>query len=154
MRPGPLERLNYQKALADTRLPGRLVYALIPRLERQEVDPLTESGLDPTYDDGTGQELAGWLTYAFHANVREVDQSLLTFGATPPGAVVGDVFMTIGLRDKPVLETVYGNEHAYVAIDGRRFRPTGFSVGGVGHVEEWIVSLVNFAAPSFTAPGH
>ena len=153
MRPGPLDRLNFQRVLADTRLPGRKLYALIPDLERLEVDPLTESGEAPTYGDGSGQEVVNWRVYAFYANVRNVDQALLTFGAAPPGAVVGDVYLTIGLRDKPMLEAVYQHEHAYLAIDGDPFRPTSFAAAGVGHIEEWIINLVRYA-PVFRADGY
>ena len=153
MRPGPLDRLNFQRVLADTRLAGKPIHCLVPNLERLEVDPLTESGEYPTNGDGSGQEVTAWKVYAVHANVRNVDQALVTFGQAPPGAVVGDVYLTIGLRDKATLEQVYDHEHAYLVIDGDRFKPTSLAAAGVGHTEEWIVNCVRHN-PVFRAPGY
>lgn len=151
MRPTAAERLLFQRALADTRIGGRRIHAVVPLLVRdQGFDPDTQSGGDTSL--GLGQTPEAFRVMALFANVRNVDQALKTFGQAPPGAEVGDVYITIGLRDKATLEQVMNHDDAYLVIDGDRFRPSSLSAAGVGQVEEWVVTLHRTSA-RFTATG-
>lgn len=151
MRQNSLDRLNYQRDLADTRLSARTIYALIPTLTKTSFDEDTQSGYDVSSGDGTGATTT-WLRHEFYANVRNVETSLKTFGQVPPGAEVGDVFFSVWLRDKALMEAVLDEPGAYFFIDGQCFRPTGILAAGVGHIEEWVVTTkANF--PLTRAPG-
>lgn len=153
MRPGSYDRLLMQQALADTRLGGRLIHAVRPVLaQRQDYDADTQSAGDVALDDGLPHEAENFRVHALYANVRNVDQSLKTFGAAPPGAEVGDTFITIGLRDHDLMEQVQHDQYAYLVIDGDRFRPTSLTAAGVGRIEEWLVTLQRFS-PIYVAPG-
>jgi hypothetical protein len=151
MRPTASDRLNFQRALADTRLVSRLIWAVVPQLVKTPgFDADTQSAGDVSV--GLGQEAEAFVRYQLYANVRNVDQALKTFGAAPPGAEVGDTYLTISRRDRPVLDQVKQNDAAYLVVDGDRFRPTSVSAAGVGQVEEWVVMLQRFTPP-FPAPG-
>lgn len=151
MRPSSQDRLNFQRALADTRLGGRQIHAVVPLIVRdQGFDVDTQSAGDVS--QGLGEDVEQFRVYAFFANVRDVDQALKTFGQAPPGVEVGDTFITVSRRDFDMMLQVKQNEHAYIFIDGNRFRPSGVSVAGVGQVEEYVVPLQRFH-PQHIAPG-
>lgn len=143
MRLTSLDRLGFQKDLADTRLVSRLIQAVIPTYTNTNFDSDTQSGYDISSGDGTGRTVV-WKVFDFYANVRNVETALKTFGQAPPGADVGDVFFSARLRDKALMEAVFNEPTAYFNIDGQRFRPTGTLAAGVGHIEEWIVTCKEY----------
>ena len=152
MRLNSRDRLGFQSTLADTRLGGRAVSALIPSLNKSGFDEDMQSAYDVSDGDGSGGTVS-WLRQQFFANVRNVETSLKTFGQVPPGAEVGDVFFSVWLRDKSLMEAVLHEPGAYFYIDGQRFRPTGILAAGVGQVEEWVVTAKEFHANQL-APGY
>ena len=152
------ERLSVKDALADTRLPGRTIAILVPSFTECPVcgyDELHDSGFDPSCATcgGLGRT-ATWAVVNIYANVRFVDQALITFGQKPPGAKIGSTFMTIGLRDYDTLMQVYNNKDSYLFVDSLTFRPTSTpSAAGLGQVEEYVIALESFA-PVFRATGY
>jgi len=153
MRVTPAERLTFQRDLADTRLVSRYIYALVPVFDREsDFDEETLSGNDVAEGAGLGQTVSRWRVYAFYANVRNVDTVLKTFGQVPPGVEVGDVLISVHLRDKDMVLQVKNEPNAYLAVDGTFFRPENFHASGVGHVEEWTIGLRAFS-PVYRAPG-
>lgn len=141
MRLNSLDRLNFRKDLADTRLSGRLLYAAIPTTTNTSFDEDTQSAYDVSA--GLGQTYT-WKVIAFYANTRNVETALKTFGQVPPGAEVGDVFFNVDPRLKDLMEEVRDAANAYISIDGQPFRPTGILAAGVGQVEEWVVTLKTY----------
>lgn len=152
MRLTALDRIEFQKTLSDTRLVSRLIAAVVPTFVNTNFDSDTQSGYDVSSGDGTGRTVT-WKVFEFYANVRNVETALKTFGQAPPGADVGDVFFSVGLRDKALMESVFNGPSAYFKIDAQRFRPTGILAAGVGQVEEWIVTCKEFHANQL-APGY
>lgn len=140
MRLTPSDRLGFQRDLADTRLDSRKIVLVLPQFVEADFDEFSQSGLSVDLGDGTGRQVS-FITYELFANVRNVDAALQTFGQVPPGAVVGDVFLSVGARDKSVIDQGMINEHAYYFIDGGTWVSTAISAAGVGHAEEWIVTL-------------
>lgn len=143
MRLTPEDRLDFQRSLADTRLISRLIVAVVPTYTLTNFDQDTQSGYDISSGDGTGRTVT-WKTHEFYANVRNVETALKTFGQVPPGADVGDVFFSVNLRDKALMEVVFNEPSAYFKIDSQRFRPTGTLAAGVGQVEEWIITCKEY----------
>ncbi|HLC30324.1 MAG TPA: hypothetical protein VJM51_06050 [Dehalococcoidia bacterium] len=152
MRITPQDRLMFRDTLADTRLYGRPVYVMIPVVVIDNLDADTQSGVDVSDGDGTGR-FVSWREHAVLANVRNVDQSLITFGKVPPGVEVGDVFLSVSVGDRELMVEARDNEHAYIDIDGDRWRIADLSGAGLGSIEEWIVTCERFS-PLFIAPGH
>src|SRR3990167_62609 len=100
MRVDPRDRIAIYGDLRDTRVYGRTIAVLIPTLVESAsgFDELHDSAIDPSSGDGLGRT-ATWAISNIYANTRTVDQALVTFGQAPPGAQVGDTFITIDKRD-------------------------------------------------------
>lgn len=150
MRIDSRDRLSFRDSLRDTRIYGRTVALLVPTFTNCSTpgcgyDAVQDSGLNPSCAecDGLGRT-ATWVAAQVYANIRNVDQALLTFGQAPPGAQVGSTFLTIGPRDKAMLDAVYAEKDAYILLDGRTFRPTSIEIAGVGQVEEYVILLASF----------
>lgn len=148
----PRERLTFQADLRDTRVIGRTIGVVIPTLTDTSFDAEHDSAVDPSSGTGLGRT----ATYAIsnlYANIRTVDESLKTFGQTPPGAQIGETFITINKRDYDTLLACLNNKDAYLMVDGSPFRPKAIEIAGVGQTEEYVVSLVSFN-PLFRAAGY
>lgn len=153
------DRLSFRDSLADTRLSGRQITLLFPTwtecpLPGCGYDELHDSAADPSCAacGGLGRT-AVWAAVRVYANVRVVEQSLLTFGQAPPGAQVGDTFLTVDARAKELLDKMYHDKDAYLSIDGKHFRPNSIEVAGVGQVEEYVALLASYK-PMAPAAGY
>jgi len=147
-----VDRLNFRRDLASTRLGGRKLYVLIPTITEVSFDGETQTSKDISSGDGTGRTVV-WKTHALYANVRNVDSALKTFGQAPPGAEVGDTFLTVNTRDKAMLDQAYNQEHHYVVLDGQTYRITDLEAAGVGQTEEWVINLRSYT-PLFRLSGY
>lgn len=159
MRIDSRDRLGIKSDLRDTRVYGRTLAVLLPTLTictsgSCGYDAQHDSGVDPscTICDGLGRT-ATFAICNIYANIRTVEQSLVTFGQAPPGAEVGDTFITFGQRDYDTILSCQRDKDAYVSVDGGCFRPTPIQVAGVGQAEEYVVVLKSFK-PLFRAPGY
>jgi len=159
MLPSSRDRLTLRDGLRDTRLVSRLTHVLIPTVTECPqtgcgYDQTRDSGLDPSCEtcDGLGQ-IATFKVSSIYANIRVVEQALLTFGQAPPGAQVGDTFLTIDRRDWAALDLCSQNKDAYLSIDGGHFRPHSVENAGVGQIEEHVVMLRSYK-PKFTKAGY
>jgi len=152
LRTNSRERLNYQADLSDTR-EGRFLYACIPNvvLDPYGYDSDTQSGLN--LSDNLGEATVQWRVYALHANTRDVDTVLITYGHVPPGVEVGDVLVSVNIRDLETVKSLMGESNGYFDIDGKFFRPSAINAAGIGWVEEWAVTCKTFS-PIYHAPGH
>ena len=160
MRVDSRDRLSVRDDLLDTRSPGRTIALLAPTVEECEsagcgYDAASDSGIDATCSscDGLGQVVTNWAVSEIKANIRIVDQALVTFGQTPAGSQLGDTFVTIGLRDLPMMRMVYNNPNAYIALDNHSFRPNSIEAAGLGRIEEYVVLLVS-NRPRFRKKGY
>lgn len=153
MRLSPHDRLVIQHDLAESRQLSRYSTLLIPELVKVDYDADTRGAVKVDYADGLGLEAENWIVYRLYGNIRQVDEALVTFGSVPPGAVIGDSFMSIGLRDFPMALRCYQEEHAYVAVDRGAYRVTNISTTGMGRIEEWIL-VFRSHSPKFRAPGY
>jgi len=70
-----VDRLNFRRDLASTRLGGRKLYVLIPTITEVSFDGETQTSKDISSGDGTGRTVV-WKTHALYANVRNVDSAL------------------------------------------------------------------------------
>lgn len=156
----PRDRLGFQTVLRDTRVFGRTVTLLVPTLTICPTagcgyDALHDSGVNPSCAvcEGLGRLVAQWVTYRIFANIREVDEGLIAARQQPPGSVMGQTFLTVGLRDYPVVLAGLNNKDSYLAVDASTFRPDSLQTAGVGQAEEYVVLLKTFT-PIFRATGY
>jgi len=153
------DRVDMIGDLASTRLSSRHIAAVVPMLVECTspgcgFDELNNSGIDPACEfcDGLGRT-ATFAISRLYANVRHVDQALLTFGQVPPGAQVGDTFLTVNPRDLLTMQACLNNQDAYFFIDGHAFRPTAIQVAGLGQIEEYVVVVQSYQ-PLWRAAGY
>lgn len=141
MQHTPGDRLNLRQDLLAVRVMSETVVVLIPTAVTDGTyDVDTDAARDVSVGDGTGRTWT-WLTQQVIAMIREVDVNLITFGSVPPGAELGDLLITIGVRDGETLITAQRNKEAYVWARGARYRPAGINGLGVARVEDYIVQL-------------
>ena len=160
MRVGPRERLDFSQALTDTRIYGRTIAVLVPALAECSgsscgFDELHDSAINPSCGDcnGLGRTVSSWAIATIYANVRNVDEMLVLFQKAPPGARIGETFLTISLRELDQVKRCWNDKDSYLAIDSNFFRPKSIEAAGVGYAEEWVVTLAAFS-PVFRANGY
>lgn len=136
-----LDRLNLRADLMAIRGMSDRVIVLLPTVANDSShDYDTGAGRDISEGDGTGLTFT-WLKLEISAMVREVDINLITFGSVPPGVEIGDLLITVGVRDGETFESAKANEYAYVYARGKRYRVWGVNALGVTKPEQWIAFL-------------
>ena len=143
MRVTSLDRLRLQEDLRDTRAMTRPVPLLLMKFARTSYDTDTQTGLDITQGDGTGQDTA-FQVYTLQARLQMLDHNTITFGHVPPSVGEGDLALGIGLRDKAVVQRGVSDEHSYIYMDGVCFHPVELVSSGLGHDEEYILYAKRF----------
>ena len=111
-----------------------VVYAYVPTESDCSVcgfDEFTGGGKDIscTTCEGTGK-VTEWTRSAFRARVNWIDAARPMYGVVTSGDI-GDVWLTIALRDKPAVQIIQRTRRAYFIVDGRHVRPFSINSNSV-----------------------
>ena len=88
-------------------------------------DEFAQSGkrMDCPACHGQGK-ITTWQGWYFRARVNWPGMIQFSFAAPSPGVDLGDVVLTIGAHDEPLLQTIKGAARAYIVVDNQTVRPT------------------------------